>query len=196
VQFEDSFDDDRNKWGIIDDPQFGSANYQGGDYAWKFRGRVAHWLPETLGQQYDRGELDMRDVVVRAKATIESGGGVIGVACRENPDTDARWQWYEFVARDGFAAIRHADDESNIEVLAKTDQVSLAEREPIAFEAACVDDAGKAQLSLVLNGKPVLQTTVAKPLKNGVPGLQAWTHPPHSKMDVRWHEFSVHRAQR
>jgi hypothetical protein len=192
--FEDSFDDDRNNWGVVDDPEFGSAAYANGDYVWEFRGRVAHWIAGELGDQYDRGELAMLDVVVRAEATIVEGGGVIGVSCRETPDTNAEWQWYEFVARGGFAAIRRADDQSNIDVLAMTDDVNLPIGDPIAIEGACIDDAGgDVQLWLTINGAPVLQATDSDPLGNGVPGLQAWTYPAQEQMDVRWHDFSVHR---
>jgi len=194
ASFEDSFEDDRNEWGVLDDPEFGSISYEGGDYVWDFRGSVAHWLPDVLGQQYDRGELEMLDVVVRAEATVEEGGGVVGVFCRETPDDDAEWQWYEFVARDGYAAIRHADLEGNLEVLAETEDVDAPVGRPIAIEAGCVDDAtGVAQLSLSIDGTPLLQANDEDPLGNGVAGLQAWTFPLHEPMDVRWHEFSIHR---
>lgn len=196
VVFEDSFDDDRNGWGVVDDPQFGSATFEDGDYVWAFRGRVAHFLPEVLGEQYDRNELDMLDVVVRSEATIVDGDGVIGVFCRETPDDDAEWQWYEFIARDGYAAIRHADLESNLEVLAETDEVDMSGDEPITIEAACVDgDDGTAQLSLALNGTAVLHASDDDPLGNGVAGLQAWTFPEGEQLDVRWHDFSVHRPR-
>jgi len=193
--FEDPFDDDRNGWGILEDSEFGSATYEDGDYVWDFSGSLAHWIPEVLGAQYDRGELDMLDVIVRTEATILTGGGVIGVFCRETPDADAEWQWYEFVARDGYAAIRQADSEGNIEVLAETEDVALPTGQPIDFEAGCVDDAsGAAQLSLTLNGALVLDAVDDDPLGNGVSGIQAWTFPQHEPMDVRWHEFAVHRA--
>jgi hypothetical protein len=193
--FEDSFDDDRNGWGIVDDPQYGSTAFEGGDYVWEFKGSVAHWLPAVLGEQYDRGELDMLDVVVRAEATVLAGGGVIGVFCRETPDVDAEWQWYEFVARDGYAAIRHADLEGNLETLTETQDVTLTVGEPIAIEATCVDNPdGHAELSLTLNGEQVLTATDDEPLGNGVSGLQAWTFPLHAQMDIRWHDFSIHAA--
>jgi hypothetical protein len=195
VLFEDPFDDDRNGWGVVDDPEFGSTAYDGGDYVWAFKGSVSHWLPEALGVQYDSGELDMLDVVVRSEATIVDGEGVAGVFCRENPDTDAEWQWYEFVARDGFAAIRLADLEGNLETLAETDEVTLPVGEPITFEAACIDGTdGAAELSLALNGSAVLQASDADPLENGVSGLQAYTYPMHEQLDIRWHEFAVHSA--
>jgi len=192
TQFDDSFDDDRNGWGVIDDSEFGTIAYEGGDYVWAFKGSVAHWLPAVLGDQFDRGDLEMRNVVVTADVTVDSGGGVVGVFCRETADTDADYQWYEFVARDGFAAIRRADGEANLDVLAETDEVSLPIGTPIAFEATCVDDAtGAAKLSLSLNGTSVLTATDDDPLGNGVSGLQAWTFPIHDQMDVRWHDFSV-----
>jgi hypothetical protein len=190
--FLDTFDDDRNRWGVLDDPVGGTTSFAGGDYVWKFKGSVAHWLPEVLGEQYDHGELKMRDVAVRADLTIGSGGGVAGVACRENRDTDADFQWYEFVARDGFAAIRQSDVEGNIVVLAKTDKVSLPMGKAFTVEGVCVNDgAGQAHLAMSLDGNQVLETTRSDPLENGVPALQAWTSPRHSPMDIAWHEFSV-----
>ena len=145
--------------------------------------------------QYDEGTLDMRNVVVKADATVDAGGGVVGIFCRETPDTDADYQWYEFVARDSFAAIRRADGEANLEVLAETDSVDLPIGEKISFEASCVDDAdGNVQLSFSLNGSSILQVTDDDPLGNGVSGLQAWTFPIHEEMDVRWHDFSIEPA--
>ncbi len=192
VLFEDSFDDDSNGWGVVDDPEYGTADFEGGDYVWEFRGSSAHWLPAVLGEQYDRDELDMQDVVVTAELTIVSGGGVAGVFCRETPDTDAEWQWYEFVVRDGYAAVRLADLEGNLEPLAESHDVSLPAGEPITIEASCVDDAnGAATLGMRLNGESVLNATVDEPLGNGVPGLQAWTYPIHEQMDILWHSFSV-----
>jgi hypothetical protein len=196
VLFEEPFDDDRNGWGVLDDPEYGSAAYEGGDYVWELTGRVAHLLPKVLGDQYDRGELNMADVVVRAEATVVAGGGVIGVFCREEPDVDAEVQWYEFVARDGFAAIRRADLEGNIEVLAETEEATVPTGQPIAIEATCTDDdTGHAELSLTLDGDPVLTATSDHPLGIGPPGLQAWTFPMHEQMDIRWHEFSIHAVE-
>jgi hypothetical protein len=193
VLFEDPFDDDRNGWGVIDDPEFGSATFNGGDYVWEFTGSAAHVLPQVLGEQYDRGELDTADVVVRAEATVLAGGGVIGVFCREERDVDADWQWFEFVARDGFAAIRNADSEGNIETLAETEDVSAPTGEPIALEATCTTGNDEdTELSMTLNDGPMLTATADDPLGTGPPGLQAWTFPAHAELNVRWHEFSIH----
>lgn len=194
--FSEPFDDDKNGWGVGDHPENGSMSYSTGDYVWAFKGRVAHWLPEALGKKYDRGQLDMLDVVVRAQVTIVRGGGVVGIGCRENRDSDADYQWYDFVARDGYAAIRRADLESNIDVLAEAKDVALPAGKPIEIEAACVNDGtGAGRLSLRLNGDVVLHATDPQPLGNGVPSLQAWTHPVHEQMDIRWHEFTVLRAE-
>jgi hypothetical protein len=153
VLFEDAFDDDRNGWGIIDHPEFGSTSFADGDYVWTLKGSSGHLLPAVLGEQYDHGELEMLDVTVRAGATIDAGDGVIGLFCREGPDTDAEWQWYEFVARDGFAAIRRADSEGNLDVLAETNDVRLPNGEPMTIQATCVDDNdGNASLTLSLMG--------------------------------------------
>ena len=191
--FSDDFVDDRNRWGIHDDPEFGSSSFEAGDYVWNFRGSAAHWLPDVLGERFDTGDLLMTDVVVRAELTISAGGGVAGVFCRENVDTDADWQWYEFVVRDRYAAIRRTDSEGNIESLADTKSLDLPLGEPITLEARCQDTAaGTADLSLAVNESPLLDTTVTDAvLGNGLAGLQAWTFPRHEQIDIAWHSFSI-----
>lgn len=192
VLFKDDFTDDRNGWGVVDDPVGGRASYAGGDYVWNFTGSFAHVLPETLGKQYDRGELKMRDVTVTADVTVVSGDGVVGVGCRETPDTDANFQWYEFVARDGFAAIRQADDKGNIDILTQTKQVSLPRAKSFSIEGVCLDESGgRAHLTMRVNGTVVLDVHRSSPLGNGAPSLQAWTHPMHAPMEIRWHDFTI-----
>ena len=34
VLLTDDFVDDANRWGVVDDPEFGSARFVGGDYVW------------------------------------------------------------------------------------------------------------------------------------------------------------------
>jgi hypothetical protein len=187
--FSEPFDDDSNGWGTLDDPDYGTAGYEGGDYVWRLRGRIGHVVPTTLGEPVDAGELTLADVVVHATGTIESGDGVAGVFCRETPDTDAEFQWYEFVVRDGYAAIRLSDMESNIEVLAEDEQLDLPAGEDFQITGACVGDT----LSLAVNGTPVLQAHDDR-LSDGVPGVEAFTYPVHAQLDLRWHDFSVSKA--
>ena len=195
VLFDEPFDDDSNGWGIIDDPDYGDASYDNGDYVWNFTGSMGHLIADVLGVQYDNHELDMVDVTVRAELTIDAGHGVAGVFCREVPDTDADWQWYEFVVRDGWAAIRLADLEGNIDVIAETDDVEITTGAPFAIEATCVDDAdGVAHLSLSIDDEPVLTAEDDDPLGNGVPGIQAWTYPVHTLIEIRWHHFAILQA--
>jgi hypothetical protein len=195
VLFHDDFADDRNGWGLVNDPVAGTASYADGDYVWKFTGSMSHWIPAKLGDQYDRGELTMRDVAVKADLTIVSGGGVAGVSCRETKDTDAEYQWYEFVARDGYAAIRQSDEKGNIEVLAKTDKVHLPRDKSFTVEGLCVDDSSKmTHLTMRLGGAAVLDVEHPSELGNGVPSLQAWTHPVHAPMEIHWHDFTISAA--
>ncbi|MEQ1874931.1 MAG: hypothetical protein ABL953_14550 [Ilumatobacteraceae bacterium] len=194
--FADDFIDDANGWGVVDDQQFGTADFADGDYVWAFRGSIAHWLPAVLIDQYDAGTLDMLDVQVSAELTIVSGDGVVGVFCRENPDTDADWQWYDFVVRDGYAAIRLADGEGNIEPLVESRELVVPLGAPFTIDASCqTNGAGGADLAMTVTTGTGTQTLLATvdndPLTNGAPGLSAWTFPLHEQMDIVWHSFTV-----
>jgi hypothetical protein len=193
VLFSDDLVDDRNMWGEVDDPQYGTAKFVDGEYVWEFRGSNAHWLPGVLIEQFDAGELRIPDAEVTADLTIDSGGGVAGVFCREAVDTDAEFQWYEFVVRDGFAAIRLSDSEGNIDPLVETRDVSVAAGQPISVVATCRNNAdGQAELTFALNGEVVAETVVDDPLPvGGLSGMQAWTFPIHEPMDITWHRFEV-----
>jgi hypothetical protein len=187
--FSEPFDDDANGWGVIDSPDYGTAAYEGGDYVWNLTGRIGHLVPDKLADQMDAGKLTLADVVVNAKGTIDVGLGVAGVFCRETPDTDADFQWYEFVVRDGYAAIRLTDVESNIKVLAKDTSIALPLEEEFELTGACIGDT----LSMAINGKPVLQVRDDK-LTDGMAGVEAFTYPIHAVMKLRWHDFSVSKA--
>ena len=194
--FADSFVDDSNGWALPANEQ-GRSDVESGDFVWESRtpNLRPHLLPATLGEAFDRGELRMRDVVVTATFTPERGKGAFGVFCREVRDTDADFQWYEFVARDGYAAIRRADSAGHLDVLAKTSKIDLPLGEQTDIQAACVnDDEGQAQLWLGVAGDPVLFARDAKALGSGAPGLQAYDAPSNAssaRLLVRWHDFTV-----
>jgi hypothetical protein len=188
----DPLDDDSYGWGIIDG-EFGRTFYEGGEYVWENRQHEVrpHFAPE------EQDGLDLRDVVVRAEGRVTAGESSIGIFCREvaDPDGDAELVWYEFLARDGFAAIRRTDSELNFDVLAETDDLSVGSGEPVALEAGCVDEGGSARLTLAVNGEPVLDATDEDPLEDGVVGLLAYDLPTAEDLaTMRWTEFSILRA--
>jgi hypothetical protein len=122
----------------------------------------------------------------------------MGVSCREVPDSDADFQWYEFVVRDGYAAIRLTDSSGNLDVLAETSSVQLPLGSTASIAATCVDAANEsASLSLRLDGTAVLETQVEAPLGNGVPGLVAYDAAEDESADrflITWHDFTVEPA--
>ena len=157
-----------------------------------------HLLAAPVADAFDRGELRMRDVVVRAAVTPERGAGAYGVFCREVRDTDSDFQWYEFIARDGYAAIRRADSAGHLDVLAVTKDVELPVGQEATLQAACTDDAqGRAHLWFSVNQDALLVTTDPHALGNGSAGLQAYDAPDKaagSRLLIRWHDFTVYRA--
>lgn len=191
VILHETFDGDANGWGVVDDPEFGSARFEGGSYVWHTTGRVVSLVPATLGERFDAGSLSMRDVVMTADVTIVRGDGVVGLQCRNSPDTDADYQWYDFVARDGYAAIRLSDDKSNIDVLAESSDVSIPIGKRFSIGAACLTAGDDVRLDMTIDGKHVLSTSVPAKATDGVPGIVGWTYPLHSELDVTWDDFTV-----
>jgi hypothetical protein len=197
--FTDSFDDDQHGWALPPSSS-GTTTIEGGDFVWesKLPHLRPHLIAATLGEAYDQGRLAMTDVAVHASVTPERGAAAMGVFCREVPDTDADFQWYEFVVRDGYAAIRHADLAGNLDVLAETRDVQVALGAALSLEATCVDTpAGTVSLALSLDGSPVLDADADDPLGNGVAGLQAYDATEDESAErflIAWHDFTVEPA--
>ena len=196
--FRDTFDDDANGWGLPPSSQ-ASLKVKGGDFVWESNVPMLrpHLIAATLGDAYDSGRLDMTDVRVTASVTPMRGAAAFGLTCREVPDSDSDFQWYEFVVRDGYAAIRLADSAGNLEPLEEGEaEVSLGEE--VALEATCVDGSdGSAELTLSIDGKQLLQAHVRDPLGNGVPGLQAYdasAEESGDRMLLAWHDFAIEPA--
>jgi hypothetical protein len=198
--FADDFDDDSNGWALPENEVL-RTEMESGDMVWRVKavGDVRpHLLARPLGDAFEAGTLRMRDVVVSAGVTPVAGLGALGLFCRESRGVHTDFQWYEFVVRDGYAAIRRSNSAGELTVLATTKDASLPLGDPATVQATCADDdAGVAQLWLGLDGTVLLHAEDDDPLGNGVPGLQAYDSPdedPAARLLVRWHDFTVHRA--
>jgi hypothetical protein len=197
--FSDSFDDDHNGW-ALPPSELGTTTIAGGDFVWDdaaFELRP-HVLASIVAEAFDAGRLEMTDVQVTASVTAERGAPAVGVFCREVPDTDADFQWYEFVVRDGYAAIRVADSNGDLEPLAETEDAALPIGTAATIEASCVDGTdGSAALSLSLDGAELLTAEASDPLGNGGAGLQAYGAS-EDEVDepsrIVWHDFAVEPA--
>ena len=198
--FADPFDDDANGWALPENEN-SRMDFLGGDFVWEAKqaaGLRPHVLAASLGDAFDRGDgPQMRNVVVRTSVTPVRGTGAMGVFCREVRDTDSDFQWYEFVARDGYAAIRRGDSAGHLDVLAVTHDLELPLGREATLEAACVDDAdGRARLWLSVDDTPVLVASDSHPLGNGAAGLQAYDSPDKASAArylIRWHDFTIYR---
>ncbi|MEO8328796.1 MAG: hypothetical protein ABI586_02210 [Candidatus Nanopelagicales bacterium] len=196
---DEAFKDDSNGWGIVDSED-GHNYYAKGQYVVDFRaGPFLHWVSDVLAQEWEAETVDLSDVVIKAKGTTTRGEGVVGVFCRETVDTDAEFEWYEFVVRDGYAAIRRADLRGNLRVLAETDNLALPLDVPFTLEATCVNDNDDAaSLSLGLDGEELLRATDGEDaLTDGLVGIQIWDAPDSLEVDpprVEWDSFLVSEA--
>ena len=198
--FTDPFDDDANGWALPENEN-SRMDFLGGDFVWEAK-RAAdlrpHILAASLGDDFDRGDgPQMREVVVGESVTPVHGTGARGVFCREVRDTDSDFQWYEFVARDGYAAIRRGDSAGHLDALATTHDLELPLGHEATLEAACLDDAnGGARLWLSVDGTAVLVARDPHPLGNGPAGLQAYDSPDKAsdaRYLIRWHDFTIYR---
>jgi hypothetical protein len=194
----DTFENDTNGWALPPGP-LGSLTITGGDFVWESSEPMLrpHISAATLVEAYDAGRLDMTDVRVTASVTPARGAAAFGVTCREVPDSDSDFQWYEFVVRDGYAAIRLADSAGHLETL-EEGEAGVSSGEKVTIQATCVDTtAGTAELTLSVDGEQLLQANVPEPLGNGVPGLQAYDASEEESSDrmlLAWHDFAVEPA--
>ena len=190
--FADTFDDDANGWALPPSEE-ATAEVDGGDFVWEVKqpGLRPHMIAATLGTAYDAGDLEMTDVRVTATVTPERGAAAFGLFCREVPDTDTDFQWYEFVVREGYSAIRLADSAGNLEPVEEGD-ASVPLGEEAELQVTCRGN----ELALSLNGEELLTATVSDPLGNGVPGLQAYDSPTSSddRLLLAWHDFDIEPA--
>jgi hypothetical protein len=194
TSFRETFDDDANGWAL---PPSDNATIEvvDGDFVWETKrpGLRPHLIATTLGVAYDSGQLEMTNVRVTTTVTPRRGAAVFGLFCREVPDTDADFQWYEFVVRDGYSAIRLADSAGNLDPIEEGD-AAVPTGEVAELEATCVDEGGKATLALGLNGEALLEARVSEPLGNGASGLQAYDAPAEEtdeRLLLAWHDFAV-----
>jgi hypothetical protein len=193
----ETFDDDANGWALPPSDE-ATTEVVGGDFVWETKqpGLRPHLIAGTLGEAFDAGRLEMIDVRVTATVTPRRGAAAFGLFCREVPDTDADFQWYEFVVRDGYSAIRLADSAGNLEPIEEGDAV-VPTGEVAELEVTCVDEGGEATLTLGLNGEELLQARVSAPLGNGAPGLQAYdasADESDERLLLAWHDFAVESA--
>ncbi len=193
----ETFDDDVNGWALPPTEDM-TTEVVDGDFVWETKqpGMRPHLIAGTLGMAYDAGELEMTNVRVTATVTPQRGAAAFGLFCREVPDTDADFQWYEFVVRDGYSAIRLADGAGNLEPIDEGD-ADVPAGEVAELEVTCVDDGAGATLTLGLNGEELLQARVSEPLGNGAPGLQAYdasADESDERLLLAWHDFSVEPA--
>jgi hypothetical protein len=197
-EFSDTFEDDRNGW-ALPSSESASSEVVDGDFVVDTKIPLTpHLMAGALSDAYDQGRLSMTDVVVRSSFTQQRGAPAVGVFCREVPDTDGDYQWYEFVVRDGYAAIRLADLAGHLDVLAETKDLRLPIGTAAEIAATCRDtSSGKASLDLQLDGSPVLSARVDDPLGNGPAGVQSYDgteeESPHGSL-ILWHDFSVEPA--
>jgi hypothetical protein len=198
TSFSDTFDDDANLWALPPGPQ-GTTTVAGGDFVWESKQPMLrpHVLAGSLIEAFDAGRVEMTDVRVTATVTPQRGAPAFGLFCREVPDTDADFQWYEFVVRDGYSAIRLADDAGHLEPLEEGNAtVTLGKQ--LSLQATCTDQAdGSASLTLSFDGEELLRTEVSEPLGNGIAGLQAYDASAEESDEMlllAWHDFSVEPA--
>ena len=127
--FTDPFDDDANGW-ALPETENSRTEVLGGDFVWEAK-RAApdlrpHVLAAPLADAFDRGDGCRCATWSSGRRSPRSVAPALwGCSAGEVRDTDSDFQWYEFVARDGFAAIRRADCAGHLDVLAVTKDVDL-----------------------------------------------------------------------
>ena len=112
--------------------------------------------------------------MVEAEGTVAEGDATIGVFCRDVPDTqsDAEFEWYEFVVNDGFGAIRRSDDDRPHRGPGRDRRRRDRGRRRTSPSAECAPRPTTATVNLwlTLDGETLLQASDDDPLPVGLAG--------------------------
>jgi|JI9StandDraft_2_1071091.scaffolds.fasta_scaffold172375_2 hypothetical protein len=160
VLLSDDFDSDASGWG----GRFQS--FEAGAYAWSLP-------PGQTDVRAADALIAIEDRITQHSTTIEftaPNAAAVAIECAwEEIEASSRWYSLE-LSVDG-AAIRKRPPGNDPSVdLAATDEVTLTDR-PTTLEAICVRTADNYRLSLVVDGRTVLDTVDTDPYGPGAPNI-------------------------
>jgi hypothetical protein len=186
VVFRDSLADNHNGW--IDVPQ---TPHRGGRWDWNdVPGNAAVMAaPDALG----RMKLPAA-VSVAVNVEMRRGAALRVISCHEYGTAQTFPGAYELGIDGRRALIRELKLNNPPRVLAaKTLPVPNGRRTHLV--ARCIPDGGAVALTLLVDGKVVVQARAKHPLPNGVVGLHAFARPDSKgPADLTWDDFVVRRA--
>ena len=179
VVFEDAFDDEAGRWQTERE-----IRIEDGDQVWELAaGQRLHLRPLANEERL----LDMETTAEVAAVDTDS---TVGVHCRKGAQNEDAYYFFRLAPTGASIGVLPLDQSAAGEVLATNDVVRPTA--PFTLTARCVDVAGQARLSLLLDGDVVLEATHDEPLGPGFGALEVQAGGPGSDpSQVRWEGFAV-----
>ena len=180
VLLEDTFDDDGGNW--RSDPD---VSIEDGQQVWAISvaGQLVHLRPLAADDP-------IVDMEVTAEVAAADPASTIGVHCRKGPSNNDYYHYLRVGPAGAIIGVLPAEGSTPAQVLA-TDPDVVRPTGPFTMAARCVDVGGVTQLTLLLDGDPVLDATYDAPLPPGFGGLEVQAGPRGSApSEVRWERFT------
>ena len=180
VLLEDTFDDDSGNWRT--DPD---VSLEGGQQVWAISvaGQLVHLRPLAAVDP-------IVDMEVTAEVASVDRASTIGVHCRKGPSNNDYYHYLRVGPAGAVIGVLPAEGSTPAKVLA-TDPDVVRPSGPFTLAARCIDVGGVTQLTLLLDGDPVLEATYDTPLPAGFGGLEVQAGPRGSApSEVRWERFT------
>jgi hypothetical protein len=186
VVFQDALDDNRNGW--LDHPL---APFRNGEWEWNdIPGAGPKIGPDALhGKEPDA-------VSVSASVTMREGHAFRAVGCRFKDGPDGFAQGYELGIDGRRGLVRKFKQGSPVRVLARHD-AAVADGREVQITGRCIPDGRALVLSLLVEGKVVVQVRDDEPFPRGdLSALTATPQPGSAGIaDLSWDDFVVREAR-